>query len=341
MRLLIVKLSALGDIIQTLPSLTLIKTNFPDFQIDWVVDERNVEIIENHPYIDRLLIFSKKILFSIRKFKKFLEELRKCEYEAVIDYQGLLKSGIIVRFSKAKYKIGFSNYKEGSTLFYNILLPPYDLNLHATKRYLFLTKEVLKILNINKSFEISSKIPHSVFSKQILETRLNFINRPYIVFIPSARWKTKWWPLSYWEALIDESKKIAKDFDILITGSSSELELKKWAKKMDEKYSYIYSLVGKLSLKELASLIKNSCAIVSVDTGPMHIASAFQKPIVALFGPTSPERTGPWDGKFKIIKSSSFCSPCFKKKCKEWKCMKEIKPEEVKKALYELLNYSL
>lgn len=335
------KLSALGDVVQTLPSLTLIKTNFPNFQIDWVVDERNAEIIENHPYINRLLIFSKKTLFSIKKFKKFLEELRKYEYEAVIDYQGLFKSGIIVKFSKAKYKIGFSNYREGSTFFYNFILPPYDLNLHAVKRYLFLTKQALKVLNINDSFENFKEIPHSVFSKEILENKLSFIKKPYMVFIPSARWVTKWWPLSYWEMLIEDFKELAKDFDIFITGSLSELELKNWAENLEEKYSYVYSLVGKLSLKELANLIKNSYAVVSVDTGPMHIASAFQKPTVAIFGPTSPERTGPWDGKFKIIKSSSSCSPCFKKRCKEGECMKEIKPEEVKKALYELLSYSL
>lgn len=341
MRLLIVKLSALGDVVQTLPSLTLIKNNFPDFQIDWVVDERNAEIIEGHPYIDRLLIFSKKYLVSIKRLRKFVKELRKYEYEAVIDYQGLFKSGIIVRFSKAKYKIGFSNYREGSPLFYNFILPPYDFNLHAVKRYIFLTTEVLKILNINKSFEVPEEIPHSVFSKNILENNLNFIKKPYIVFIPSARWMTKWWPLSYWERLVEDCEELGKDFDIFITGSLSEVELKNWAEKIERKYSYVYSLVGKLSLKELANLIKNSQVVVSVDTGPMHIASALRKPTVALFGPTSPERTGPWGGTAKIIRSSSFCSPCFNKKCKDVNCMKEIKPEEVKKALYELLDYSL
>jgi len=338
-KILIVKLSALGDVVQTLPSLTLLKKVFPDSEVDWVVDERNAEILDKHPYINKLLIFSNNNFHFFKRFKNFLKNLRTERYDAVIDYQGLLKSGIITGLSKAKYKIGFSNHREGSPFFYNIKLPPYDKNLHAVRRYILLTKNVIEILGKSENLKSSEEIPDPIFPSDILNKNLEFIRKPYIVFVPSARWETKWWPYFCWEGLIELCKDIAQKFDIFITGGPSNTELKYWAEEQKRKYPYVYSLVGKLSLKELAILIKNSKAVVSVDTGPMHIASAFKKPTIALFGPTSPERTGPWAGKFKVLKSSLSCSPCFKKKCENQICMSKILPEEVKKALNELLYF--
>lgn len=336
-KILIVKLSALGDVVQTLPSLTLLRRVFPNSEINWVVDERNAEILDKHPYINKLLIFSNNNFYSFKKFKNFLKNLRTERYDAVIDYQGLFKSGIITGLTKAKYKIGFSNHREGSPLFYNVKLPPYDKNLHAVKRYLILTKKAIEILGKVGGLEVFEEKTEPIFSPEILKKDLHFIERPYIVFVPSARWKTKWWPYFCWEKLIELCKDIAQKFDIFITGGPFEIELKSWAKEQEKKYPYVYSLVGKLSLKELVTLVKNSSAVVTVDTGPMHIASAFERPTVALFGPTSPERTGPWAGKFKVLKSSLSCSPCFKKKCENQICMSKILPEEVKKALNEVL----
>jgi len=235
-KILIVKLSALGDVVQTLPSLSLLKKFFPESKIDWVIDKRNAEILEKHPYIDKILVFSKDILFSFKNFKKFLKDLRSEEYDVVIDYQGLLKSGIITGLSKAKYKIGFANHREGSPLFYNFKLPPYDKDLHAVKRYLLLTKEVIKILGKSKDWVYFEELPEPIFSPEILNRKLEFIKRPYIVFVPSARWKTKWWPFLHWEKLIELCKDLAKNFDIFITGSLLEIKLKLWAEEIEKKY---------------------------------------------------------------------------------------------------------
>ena len=338
MKILIVKLSALGDVVQTLPSLTLLKKALPFAQIDWVVDERNAEILQNHPYIYKLIVFSRKILKSPFRIKSFLQELRREKYDCVIDYQGLLKSGLIIGFSRAKYKIGFSNHREGSPFFYNIKLPPYDKDLHAVKRYLDLTKEVLRVLGVYQNLEKEEKIPEVIWSEDILNKKLNFIKRPYIVFVPSARWKTKLWLYSSWEELIKLCKKWGKELDIFITGAPGETKLKTWAESMEKKYLYVYSLAGKLKLKEIVSFIAGAKLVVTVDTGPMHIASALKIPTVALFGPTSPQRTGPWNGKYMVLKADLPCMPCFKKECKDWKCMKEIKASQVHKAMEKLLT---
>jgi len=336
-RILIVKLSALGDVVQTLPVLTLLKKTLPSVQIDWVIDRRNAEILVDHPYLNKLIVFSKDFLKSPLKLLKFFLDLRKEKYDIAIDYQGLFKSGIIIGFCKAKYKVGFSNHREGSPLFYNIKLPPYDKNLHAVRRYLNLTKEVFKILEVPDNW--GEKIPEVNWSEDIFLNKLNFIDKPYIVFVPSARWKTKLWPFSHWEDLIKKCKHLGKDYDIFITGSPSDSELKAWAEVIEKRYFYVKSLAGKLKLKELVSLIKEAKVVVTVDTGPMHIASALKVPTIALFGPTSPERTGPWGERDVVLKSSLPCSPCFKKECKNFKCMESINTEEVKMALEKLLIF--
>ena len=339
MRILIVKLSALGDIVQTLPVLTLFKKANPFLEIDWVVDKRNAEILVDHPFLKSVIIFSKEYLKSPFKLKNFLKSLRKVSYDAVIDYQGLFKSGIITRFAKGNYKIGFSNYREGSSFFYNFKLPPYDPDLHATKRYILLTKEVLKIFGLDEvvSDEEFKKIPEVYFSKKLLKKK-DFSYRPYLLFIPSARWETKLWSFSQWEELLKLISDVGKKFNILISGSPGEKELKIWAENMEKKFPFVFSLVGKISLKDLVSLINQARLVVSVDTGPMHIASALKKKTVALFGPTSPKRTGPWGGTFKVIQKNLPCVPCFKKKCNIKECMKKITPEEVKEAIKNFLT---
>ncbi len=336
MRILIVKLSALGDVVQTLPSLTLIKKTLPSAKIDWVVDKRNAEVLEGHPYIKRLIIFSKDYIRLSLKLINFLKELREKHYDVVIDYQGLLKSGLITGFSRAKYRAGFRNHREGSPFFYNLKLPPYDQDMHAVKRYLLLTKEVLKFLGVPCDYN-KENIPEVLWNKEIYFTTFEFIQKPYLIFVPSARWKTKLWPFSYWEKLIEICGELSKEYDIFITGSPTDSELKIWAESWEKNFNYVKSLVGKLRIKELVSFIKGAKLIVTVDTGPMHIASALKVPTVALFGPTSPERTGPWGERDIILKSEVSCSPCFKKKCRDLKCMKNIKPEEVKKTIKKLI----
>ncbi len=337
-KILIVKLSALGDVVQTLPSLTLLKKCLPFAEIDWVIDERNAEVLIGHPFLRKILVFSITYLKSLEKSKSFLKKLREDYYEVILDYQGLLKSGLIVGLSRGKYKIGFSNHREGSSWFYNFKLPPYDINLHAVKRYLNLTKEVLKLLNNTRDINISEEIPETVFPETTFPKFLSS-EKLYISIIPKARWETKNWSFKNWEKLITLLLE-KEEFNFLILGSSSDLELKSWAQNLEKRFSErLKSLVGKISLSQLVSVLKHSKLIITVDTGPMHIASALKIPTIALFGPTSPERTGPWGGKYLVVKSKISCSPCFRKSCPTKECMKKLEPYQVKEAVEELINY--
>lgn len=337
MKFLIVKLSALGDVIQTLPAVNLLKKIYPDTPIDWLVEKRNSELLIHNPLLQRVLLFNKEFFKKPKALYAFIKDLRKFSYEAVIDFQGLLKSGILTFLAKGKYKMGFKNHREGSPFFYNVKFPPYDPNLHAVYRYLdliiktakFLTPDV-KVPHINE--EILYHIP-------IPEKKPDFsFKKPFILLIAGARWKTKLWPYNNWRDFLEITKDLRKEITFYFVGGPKEKELKAFSEEMEKTYKGVFSLVGKISLKELVFLMKVGEAVVTVDTGTMHLASLLNKPILALFGPTSPDRTGPWSENFIVLKEPLSCSPCFKRICKNPICMLNLAPNIVKNKLMELLS---
>lgn len=337
MKILIVKLSALGDVLQTLPAINLLKKIYPQTEIDWLVEKRNAELLINHPWINRVLLFNKDFFKKPKTFYDFVKDLRKTSYDVIIDFQGLLKSGILVFLAKGRYKMGFKNHREASPLFYNVKFPPYEPELHAVIRYLNLVIEVAKFLTCDvKIPEINSEILYEI---PLPEEKPAFsLKKPFILLIAGARWESKLLPFENWRRFLEMTEDLRKELSFYFVGGPSEKKLKIFSEEMEKIYQGVFSLVGKLSLKELVFLIRESEAVVSVDTGTMHLASLLNKPILALFGPTSPKRTGPWSEKFKVLKEFLPCSPCFNRTCKNPLCMLNLSPEKVKKELIELLK---
>ncbi|MCS7199871.1 MAG: glycosyltransferase family 9 protein [Caldimicrobium sp.] len=336
MRLLIVKLSALGDVIQTLPAIALLKKEWPFVKIDWVVEERNGALLIAHPFVSNTLLFKRELFTKPKEFAFFLRKLRSEKYTAVVDFQGLFKSAFLVLFSKAQYKIGFANHREGSPLFYNVKLRPYDPDLHAVRRYLLLARKTISYLTFGKEIEVEveREIPREI---PLPEKRppMEF-PKPYMLLVAGARWETKIWPYSHWETLLKLTEDQRKNLDFYFIGAKTEEALRRFAETMSERYTGVFSLVGKLDLPELVYVIKRSEGVITIDTGPMHLASLLNKPILALFGPTSPQRTGPWSERFITLTAKLPCQPCFKRKCKSLSCMISLSPEQVVEELSNL-----
>jgi heptosyltransferase-1 len=165
------------------------------------------------------------------------------------------------------------------------------------------------------------------------EEKASALSIPYFVLVPSARWKTKEWLPKNWEDLIEKLLIRFPQYAIYLVGSGDH---KVWAEGVSKKFPRVFSLFGRLSLRELVYVIRNSEVVITVDTGPMHIASVLDKPIVALFGPTTSNRTGPWSTIYRVVKVDLPCRPCFKKICEDTLCMKKISPEMVLNALEEM-----
>jgi heptosyltransferase-1 len=340
MKILIIKPSSLGDIIHAIPLLKVLGDTFSKAQIDWVISKNLSEILRGNPLINRLIVFDKdswkkpgNLFESTKEIIKLAKTLRSEHYDIVLDLQGLLRSGLLTFFSDSPLKIGFRNAREGSKLFYNRKVNVNGV-VHAVDRYL----EVAKSLGA-KPEKIEFPIYIEDSDRENIKNLTGNISE-YIVIAPSARWKTKRWPPESFGTLA--SKLPVPCF---ITGSSSDRIMVEHAIAASNGQGI--NLCGKTTLKGLAALIEGAKAVVCNDSGPLHIAAALKVPVVALFGPTDPEKTGPygWAGSgsvrehdyLKVIRTSIPCRPCFKKKCKDPKCMEEISVDTVLNEIKALL----
>ena len=345
--ILIVKLSAIGDVVHSLPVLEVLKKNFPGARIDWLVEEDASEVIEGHSAINRVIVSYRKSwlrrLFRggdcglvLREIRNFSNEVRSCKYDLVIDLHGLFKSGILTGLSRGKRKIGMSGATEGGWLFYNERPVPVDYDQHAIDRYLKITE----YLNCHSSNSWKGHVPVFESDKSLIDHVLdsNGLGKRHLIAInPMARWKTKLWEPEQFAALAD---RLRNDLscEVVFTGSKHDREIIEDMSKIMKKRPI--NLAGRTSLKELAYLFTRCVALVTTDTGPMHIASAMGCRVIALFGPTAPWRTGPYGEGHRVIRTGIECSPCFKKSCKHMTCMKDITVERVLEETKELINWT-
>ena len=342
--ILLIKLSAIGDVVHTLPLLEVLRKNYPAAKIDWLVEEEAGAIIEGHQDIDRVIVSSRKSwqkeLFTpgqgmdtLKEIKGFLQTLRFRHYDLVIDLHGLFKSGILAGLARGCRKIGFTGGKEGSMLFLTDRPYPFDYNRHALDRYLQ-TAEYLgcsldswkgTIPLLEKDKERVDRLLAEKFSP---EEALIAIN-------PVARWTTKLWDEERFTLL---GKRLQEELHakVLFTGSPADHPtIERIVRNLEPRP---LNLAGATSLRELAYLYTRCRLLVTTDTGPMHIAAAMGVPVVALFGPTAPRRTGPYGTGHTVIQERLECSPCFKKKCSHLTCMKSITVGGVFRAVETKLN---
>jgi heptosyltransferase-1 len=342
--ILIIKLSAIGDVVHTLPFLEVIRANFPNARIDWVVEEASSQIIEGHPAIDHVMVSHRtswqKQLFRGREsattligIRKFFKELRAETYDWVVDLQGLLKSALLLGLSRGRRKIGPSWGKEGSRLF--LTEPPFfvEPDLHAVEKYL----KVADYLDCDRTIW-KGDIPIREADKRTIENCLrdSEVDGKVLVAInPMAKWTTKLWESEKFSALADRLQK-ELSCRVVFTGSGQDREeVDKIIQRMDKNP---LNLTGQTNLKELAYLYSRCQLLVSTDTGPMHIAAAMGCPVVALFGPTAPWRTGPYGPGHTVIRQEMACSPCLKKKCEDLRCMRDITVDRVFGAVEQRLD---
>ncbi|MBI5232984.1 MAG: glycosyltransferase family 9 protein, partial [Deltaproteobacteria bacterium] len=292
MRVLIVKLSSLGDVVHTLAALHALKKGLgADVKIDWLVEEPSAGMLNSHPMLDEVVVVRKtSLLRSPFKSLAIAKRLASKRYDMVLDFQGLLKSGVWVFLSRAKRRIGFSGSREFSSIFLNESLPPYDPDMHAVARYLLLAeyvgvdiKEVLFPIHIPDEAKGRAQ-------RLLLEQGITH-GESFICAVPSARWPTKLWSEKEFARLIRLINK-RTGFKSVLVGSTADMEMAERIKGCCE--GSAVSLAGNTGLKELAYILGLGVFTVSVDSGPMHVAAAVGSRVVSLFGPTAPWRTGPY-----------------------------------------------
>ncbi|MBF0559944.1 MAG: lipopolysaccharide heptosyltransferase II [Nitrospirae bacterium] len=329
-KLLIIKPSSLGDVVHSMPFLNVIRESFPAAEIHWVIAKGLEGLLENHPMVQKLWVIDKNQWKKIKKLHVTVSELRtlfgalKSEsYDLVIDLQGLLRSGLLTAATKAPFRLGFSEAREGSRIFYTHRITG-GRDIHAVDRYL----KIASALGCDTG-TVTFPLPLVKESPRILQLKEEAGD--YAVLAPGARWITKRWPAERFGQLC--SRFSIKS--IIIGSKADEALAEEAAAHSDGK---ALSLAGKTDIKEMISIIRKARFMVTNDSGPMHIAAACGVPVAALFGPTNPARTGPYGSGNVIIKTSIDCAPCYKKKCSNIRCMDSISVEEVYEALKNKLG---
>ncbi|MGD8227547.1 MAG: lipopolysaccharide heptosyltransferase I [Desulfobacteraceae bacterium] len=342
--MLIIKLSAIGDVVHALPLLEVLRKNFPEVRLDWVVEEESSQIIDAHAGIDKVIIsqrksWQKRLLkgregFTVlREIIQFLKELRSYRYDLVIDLQGLFKSAILTGLSRGKRKIGPNWGREGSHLF--LTEQPFfvEADTHAVDKYL----KVAEYLGCERD-SWTGHIPIKESDKSSIEKLLGdkgVKDQRLVAINPFAKWTTKLWEPERFAALAGRMQR-ELGCGIIFTGSRQDrAQIETIMEGMEEKP---INLAGQTNLKELAYLYSKCRLLVTTDTGPMHIAAAMDCPVVALFGPTAPWRTGPYGKGHTVIRDEIECSPCFNKTCDHVSCMANITVDNVFEKVKEQIN---
>ena len=192
-KILIVKLSSLGDVVHALPALSALSRGFPDAQIDWIVEEAASGIIEEHPLLDEVIVVRRDgWIKSPKENHKTARRLAQKNYDIVIDFQGLLKSGVWVLLSKGKRRIGFSNAREMSHIFLTEKVTPTSIEMHAVDRYLLLA---CKALGVEDSGPVEFPVHIDEASLDSVGSYLRDagVGDSFVTLLPAARWVTKLW----------------------------------------------------------------------------------------------------------------------------------------------------
>ncbi|HTZ39961.1 MAG TPA: glycosyltransferase family 9 protein [Syntrophales bacterium] len=344
MNILIVKLSAIGDVIHTLPSLAALRRCYPQAHISWIVEEAASDLLMDHPMIDRVLVSGRKRWVRelkegrhrgavLREIAGFLHTLRDRPYDLVIDFHGLFKSAVFVLLSRGKRKLGYDSLQEASGLFLNEKIPE-DMSKHAVERYLDLTRH-LGCDAARPEFPIALQERHFQRVRDLLSEKKVDTDRGFVGISPVAYWETKLWDEAKFAALCDLIVTQI-GLPVVFTGESPAGAIARIRSLMQAPSA---SVAGETTLRDLAALYKTASILLTTDSGPMHLAAAVGTPVVALFGPTSPERTGPYGSGHVVIRSGLACSPCFRKVCDTLECMKTISVDEVFQAVRERLHH--
>lgn len=339
-RILIIKPSSLGDVIHTFPSVELLR-QLHDVELHWVINDNLREIVTLMPGVARLISFPRKRLgrFSLPALHEFIRELRRDRYDLAIDYQGLLRSGLLTFLARADEKIGFTDAREGAPFFYNRHVTVPTGLTHAIDKNLYLTRQATGLE------ESTVRLP----DLQVPDNWLALADRllpvgagPLLAIGYSSRWPSKNWSPGFFAAVISAVAVQVPGLRCWLLGTPEERAAGERLLELLPAGTAI-NLAGQSTLPGLAGMLRRSQALLTNDSGPMHIAAALKVPCVALFGATDDRMTGPYGSaecQHQIFRTLCLQSPCFRHDCPRGGdlCHRGIDPAAVAAALVARLS---
>lgn len=325
---LVIRLSAFGDVLFALETVAALKQARPDVRIDFLVEDRFAGLLEGHPQIERVLVYPRR--HKLRILGSLLR-LRHTRYDAVLDLHGILKSAMHVLFAKSPRKLGFTapGAREGAHRFYRTAVPlPLPLP-HRADRGPYL----LRALGIE-----TGPVPPVLPLQVPAVDPWAGAGRPRIVLHPgtSAFARFKRWPASLFGELA--ARLLAKGLCVAVSFGPGERELAEVIQRAAPAVRLIDG--GALGLRGLGTVLAQADLVIAADTGPLHLAAAAGVPVVALFGPKDPDLYGPrahGSVRHQVLFADVPCRPCKRRDCVSPQCVLGLEVDTVERAVLQAL----
>jgi ADP-heptose:LPS heptosyltransferase len=345
----------LGDIVHSLPVLTALRRRFPLAHITWIVNRAYESLLRDHPDLDETMPFDRAAPLSGwwsagLGFARFLMELRRKRFDLVVDLQGLFRSGLMAAATGAARRVGLSTAREGAVWCYTDVIPVADFNgIHAVDRYWL----VAEALGAGEG-PIRFHVPVTEETRQWAREALHGCPRPWLVLGVGSRWLTKRWPPVYFAALARQAQERFGGTAVFI-GAADEVALS--AATAARLTGPARDLTGRTSLPRLAAVLAEADLMLANDTGPLHLAAALGRPVVAPYTCTKARLNGPYSAEASgiasapqkasgvasaprvrgAVESTVWCQGSYLKRCPRMECMAELTPERLWPLLQEVL----
>ena len=346
MKILVVRLSSLGDILHLFPAISDLRLHFPDAKIHWLVEPGFAEVVSWHEAVDRVITVPlrahKKVWWKIPiLLGKLRRQLLAANYDVILDAQGLLKSAVLARLAGAAvygFDAEFAREPLAAKLYQKTAR--IQDGLHVIEKNRQLVGQVFAA-DVSKAADFGiKKFRDERLLSKIPEALRETTNQPYIVLLHGTTWNSKYWPETAWSELI---RKLAQQGWRCLVPWGNEAERQR-ADRLQSAASEQVRVLPKLTLTEMMDVLLHASAFISVESGIGHLAAAFDIPGIMLHGPTDPEYSGILGKSCRHLTTGLYCSPCFKRECPRLQanqetppCQQEIKPEQVAKHCLELI----
>jgi lipopolysaccharide heptosyltransferase II len=352
-RILLIKPSALGDVVHTIPVLVKLRARYPRARIDWLITPENAEVVRCHPALTNVVLFARRDFskrghrwHALMAFFDLLKQIRRAKYDLIVDMHGQVRSAFFALISGARVRIGFDRpvkrtltvsaehdlknvpshgwrgAREGSWLAYTHRIPITTLDVHAIDRYLW----VGELLGFDHDpADLKIHLPSEAILKvqRLLEEHGVRADMPLVVLVPGTIWETKHWTI---EGFAGVAREFLRDgFAVALAGTIRDQQR---CRQIAAAAPGACDLSGKTTPAELAALIRRAEVAVTNDSGSMHVAASLDKPMVSVFGPTNPVHIGPYERPESVVRVDLPCSPCNYRRLSQCPfdhaCMKQV-----------------
>jgi lipopolysaccharide heptosyltransferase I len=351
-RILLIKLSAVGDVVHTIPVLNKLRRRYPSARIDWLVTPAIAELVRHHPAVTNVVLFARRDWSALwrpaalGRVAKLAAELRRARYDLVIDMHGQFRTALLTLAAGAPVRIGFDRprpdvwsasdrsfpaetYKhawkgarEASWLAYTHHIGVPTLDVHAVDRYL----TVGPMLGLDDGpADFSFVVPSAAAARADALLRGNGIapSADVLLCAPGTNWETKHWSAERFAEVARHF--LARGWRVVLIGSEHERPV---CARVAAAAPGTVDLCGETTLPEMAALVRRSAACLTNDSGPMHMAVALDRPVVSIFGPTDALWIGPYGRRDAVLRADLPCAPCYLRELRYCKhghaCMGEI-----------------